>query len=86
MENDELFLIKKEKKENIKEENNENKKMNILKKNIKSQWQVKFKNYIKNCVYCAKMKTIEKSKREKNNNYIITWSRYRYFDDLWYLP
>ena len=42
--------------------------------------------YIKNCVDCAKMKTIEKSKREKTVTILSHGPRDRYVADLWYLP
>ena len=43
-------------------------------------------NYIKKCVECAKMKTIEKSKREKSITILSHGPKDRYVADLWYLP
>ncbi len=42
-------------------------------------------NYIKKCVECAKMKTIEKSKREKSITILSHGPKDRYVADLWYL-
>ena len=123
MENDELFLIKKEKKENNKEEYNEDKKNEFIEKKYKIPKTCEIRNllikhhdnhlhqgrdgtyysilednyywvgikkdieiYIKNCVDCAKMKTIEKSKREKTITILSHGPRDRYVADLWYLP
>ena len=43
-------------------------------------------NYIKKCVECAKMKTIEKAKREKSITILSHGPKDRYVADLWYLP
>ena len=43
-------------------------------------------NYIKNCVTCAKLKNIEKTKREKSKTILSHGPKDRYVADLWYLP
>ena len=42
--------------------------------------------YIKNCVDCAKMKSTEKSKKEKSITILSRGPKDRYVADLWYLP
>jgi len=42
--------------------------------------------YLKNCVICAKLKNIEKTKRDKSKTILSKGPKDRYVADLWYLP